>query len=157
MFSSSASWEVDCKVVDDSEGESRAGKQKPETVPWDQCVPQCRTVQSWTNKKEKRKKHKTQDKKQKTENTYNYTKARNRSLRPMRSTKCRRVQKNAKQCNVEQTKRKRYKKHKQLQCQNHFPEINAFYTVAAHCIANTMQNTNTNIYNIQKYKYLLIQ
>ena len=33
ICSSSASWEVDCKVVDDSEGESRAAKQKPETVP----------------------------------------------------------------------------------------------------------------------------
>ena len=33
ICSSSASWEVACKVVDDSEGESRAAKQKPETVP----------------------------------------------------------------------------------------------------------------------------
>ena len=33
IFSSSTSWEVDCKVVDDSEGGSRAAKQKPETVP----------------------------------------------------------------------------------------------------------------------------
>ena len=148
---------------------NKSQKQFPEINAYHNAE-QCNLEQT----KRKKEENKTQDKnqvlqtadqisqitirqKQKTENTYNYTKARNRSLRPMRSTKCRRVQKNAKQCNVEQTKRKRYKKHKQLQCQNHFPEINAFYTVAAHCIANTMQNTNTNIYNIQIYSYINIQ
>ena len=84
---------------------NKSQKQFPEINAYHNAE-QCNLEQT----KMKQEENKTQDKTQKTENTYNYTKARNRSLRPMRSTKCRRVQKNAKQCNVEQTKRKRYEK-----------------------------------------------